>query len=190
MRTVGRTAVERALIDYGHAEPDRNVPFPTTREMTMLKLDADAARRWLDGDIGERRAVLDGLADDELDLERAAAAFSAPQQPDVLEWFASPLDLCRVLVGLWARAEDPALAPVADILTANPGHPDEAGRWARIAFKGGSEPGLVRPRGWSRRATALERCWRHRWSIRPCRVDPVEALLLMATARDLLPAAE
>lgn len=187
MRTVGRVAVERALIDYGHAEPGRNIPFPTTREMTLLKLDAAAARRWLEGDVAARRAVLEGLAEGDLDADRAMAAFSSPRRPDVLEWFASPRDLCRVLVALWAGAEDPKLAPVADILTANPGQPDVAGRWARIAFKGGSEPGLVAAAwlvetGGSRAVLAAS-------VLDPAApIDPVEALLLMAAARDLLPA--
>ena len=36
---VGREAVEAAMVEMGHAAPERNQPFLTTREMFLMKLD-------------------------------------------------------------------------------------------------------------------------------------------------------
>ena len=73
----------------------------------------------------------------------AASGFTKPIMVDKLEWFASPEDLCRVMVDLHTRAQTPALAPIASILSLNPGFPDENHQYAYIAFKGGSEPGVL-----------------------------------------------
>jgi hypothetical protein len=61
----------------------------------------------------------------------------------LIEWFASPEDLCKLMVALKARADAPTTAPVGAILSINPGLPDEAGAYKYIAFKGGSEPGVM-----------------------------------------------
>jgi hypothetical protein len=72
----------------------------------------------------------DGLAQDQ------------PRNLDI-EWFASPLDLCRTLVHLDDLASRPGLEPVADILSMNPGAMLDTGEWTDIRHKGGSEPGVT-----------------------------------------------
>lgn len=184
---VGRAQVEAAQAALGHHDPSLNVPFLTTRELFALKVaDADTQARWLGGDRTERLAVLQELADVSLDEIPVAAFLGDPVRPDELEWFASPTDLCRALAHLLDLAEDPGLAPVATALTANPGVPDDDERWTRVAFKGGSEPGLVTL------AWLVEDADGGRWAVTGSVVDPevafapTEAILLMGAGRDLL----
>lgn len=135
---VGRDDVEAALTDHGHADPGVTVPLLTTRELTILKFaDDDLAERYVAATIDERRAILDDeVAAAELPpLEAITPAGVATA--DTIEWFASPLDLCRAFARL--AQSDAAL----DILAVNPGVPAEAGRWAYIGFKGGSSPGVL-----------------------------------------------
>jgi hypothetical protein len=143
MRTVGREAVEDAQATYGHSRPELNVPLPTTRELFLLKADEARQQRWVAGDADERRAVLAELSDVPVDALPPYFAGGVPVAVETVEWFASPLDLCRALATLVERGAEPGLEPVLDALTANPGLPDPDGRWARIAFKGGSEPGVL-----------------------------------------------
>lgn len=163
--------------------PELNQPFPTTRELFALKTaDADTREAWIDGDVQQRRALLDAAADTDID-DIAVSAFTEPIEPDTIEWFASPIDLCRALATLWERAQAPGLEPIAEILTANPGVPSDD-RWATVAFKGGSEPGVV--------ATAwlMVDTDGRRYALTGAVVDPrrafdqTEAVLLLAAARD------
>ena len=60
---------------------------------------------------------------------------------DTIEWFASPTELCALLADLRAIWRQPGQQPVRDALTINPGL--NMGEWSTIAFKGGSEPGVL-----------------------------------------------
>jgi NADPH-dependent 2,4-dienoyl-CoA reductase/sulfur reductase-like enzyme len=53
---------------------------------------------------------------------------------DAVEWFASPDDLCKLMVALKARIDAPATAPVGEILSKNPGLPDETGAFKEGVF--------------------------------------------------------
>lgn len=81
------------------------------------------------------------------------------------------------------RALEPGLEPVAEILSLNPGVPSE--EWDYIAFKGGSEPGLVT-------ASWLVRGGQNTFVLaaavldRTQPIEELEAVLVMAAARDLL----
>ena len=143
---LGRPAVEAAMIASGSQSAARNQPFLTTREMFTFKLLLDPKEQaaWLALDPEGRRQELSRW--DALDLApalTAAASWTSPRQIDQVEWFASPNDLCGLALELRAHAEVPATAPVADILSINPGIPDPAGEWRAIEFKGGSEPGVM-----------------------------------------------
>jgi hypothetical protein len=141
---VGRDAVEQAQRGYGHTAPELNEPFLSTRELFILKLDGmtepgvlgPPGQAYLAADTAGRRAILEELSDVSVDTLNVAG-WTRPIAIDGLEWFASPLDLCRALVLL---QEDPE---AARILAINPGIPDAAGRWSYIGFKGGSEPGVL-----------------------------------------------
>ena len=135
---VGRPAVETALRAYGHAAPESTLPMLTTREIFILKLSGEAlVERYAAASVEERRSILAG--------EVAAAPLPAigdvtdiqPVEIETVEWFASPLDVCRG----WPACRR---APEAlEILAVNPGVPGPAGQWTYVGFKGGSEPGVL-----------------------------------------------
>ncbi len=60
-----------------------------------------------------------------------------------VEWFASCHDLCRAMMRLRELEQRPGLAPVGEILRANPGLPYDKSVWKSVGFKGGSEPGVM-----------------------------------------------
>ncbi len=143
---VGRTAVEDAVKASGNATPAREVPFLSTRDLFSLKLlvSPDELHAYVAADVAHKRKLLESF--EQRDLSTAPAdphGWSKPRMIDSLEWFASPEDLCKLMVALKTRADAPATAPVGAILTMNPGIPDETGSYKYIAFKGGSEPGVL-----------------------------------------------
>ncbi len=135
---VGREAVEAAVADYGHSQPELNRPFMTTKEFTILKFGVDDETRaeYIAADEDGRRALLSELTT-ELPPVADIVAVTDPVDVETLEWFASPADVCRVLTML---AVDSA---AAEILSDNPGWPDEDDLFSFIGFKGGSEPGVL-----------------------------------------------
>lgn len=187
IEAVGRQAIEAAQASWGHATPQLNMPFPTTRELFLLKAaDETVQQAWIESDEQARRGILEDLAGAE--LPPITVFNQGPVHPDSIEWFASPEDLCRVLAGLWARGAEPGMEPVLQILTANPGLPDDQNLWDTIAFKGGSEPGLINT------AFLVEDAEGQVYSLTATVLDPdneldqAQALLLLGAARDLLPA--
>jgi hypothetical protein len=143
---VGRAAIEDAVKASGHATPSRLVPFLSTRELFALKLLASADERsaYVAADVPHKRQLLDGYGKrDPADMLARLSSFTAPTMIDSLEWYASPEDLCMVMIDLHERARSAAAAPVGPILSINPGLRDEKGQYRYIGFKGGSEPGVV-----------------------------------------------
>lgn len=120
---LGRERVE------AHAPGNR--PFLTTREAFVLKDPhrQDLLERHRAADGGRRRSILEETR--ERDLPRADIFAGGPLALDV-EWFFSARDLCDLM----ARVEDLPLMGI------NPGVADP-GIWYRVAFKGGSAPGVL-----------------------------------------------
>lgn len=179
---VGREAVEQALADYGMAEPGLNIPFMNTMELTALKLGpaSGLATQWLEAGEASRRGILEQISDI-TPADIPLAEFNRPLMPDQIEWFATPADMCRVLMRLDDLGE-----PLTQILTINPGIPDEEELFEVVAFKGGSEPGLV-SMNW-----LVERPDGRRFVVAGSVVnaeedfDQLEAILLFGAARDLV----
>ena len=125
---VGREAVE--------AKTERNRPFLTTQELFKLKdpQNSDLLARYLAGDEAAKRAVLAELADrPPPDVE----AFTDEPVALEAEWFFTPTELCALM------AEVQALP----LMSVNPGLADPAD-WGRVAFKGGSEAGVLNLTTW------------------------------------------
>jgi hypothetical protein len=141
---LGRRAVERQLVALGNLTPRLDEPFLTPRELFALKLAAPARLRlaFAAGDSARRRALLrrvDALSP----TLREARAWTTPRLIGRIEWFASAADLSRAIGRLVARSETPRLAPLKTILALNPGLVLPRAVWHYVAFKGGSEPGVV-----------------------------------------------
>ena len=139
---VGREAVEAIQGAMGHADAEVNRPFVTTRELFIIKLDPDLLARYAStANRAERAAILDDIAGRPLPELTPGDFTGDPVEPDTVEWFATPSDLCRALVYLAGRAEQPGLELVREVMTASPGVPSD--EFDEIWFKGGSEPGLI-----------------------------------------------
>jgi hypothetical protein len=139
LHLVGRDTVEAAQAAWGIEDPSRNQPFLSTKELFQIKLDPELRDRYLAADVDERRSILSELESVPLvPLEELGTDWSAPIEIETLEWFATPADICRVLARLALDAEARA------ILELEPGPlPPDPERWARVGFKGGSEPGVL-----------------------------------------------
>ncbi|WP_265521720.1 serine hydrolase [Oerskovia flava] len=142
VQTVGREAVEAAQVEMGASDPDRNTPFPTTRDLFRLGWgDADARERWAAAGTDERRDLLAALPDGELDVD--VAAITQPVWQDGVDWFATPADVCAAHVWLQETAETAHGAPLRAVLSENPGIEVDQEDWPYLAFKGGSSPGVL-----------------------------------------------
>jgi beta-lactamase class A len=145
---VGRSAAEETVKSSGNASAAKNVPFMSTRDLFALKLlgTPDELKTYALADVPHKRKLLEQFEQRDLSnapLDAEKGGWAKPRMVDAIEWFASPEDLCKLMVGLKARADAPTTAPVGEILSKNPGLPDEAGAFRYIAFKGGSEPGVM-----------------------------------------------
>jgi hypothetical protein len=139
MDRVGRDAIEAQQRVLGMASPELNHPFLTTHEMSMLKWGSSEETRasFLAGDHAHKLQVLAALPRVPATLD-ALTASAGPVAVDSLEWFASPLDLCRAHARLQTKGPE-----VRAILSENPGTRFDPSKWSYVAFKGGSEPGVL-----------------------------------------------
>jgi beta-lactamase class A len=146
MALLGRGAVEAAARSTGMADPARDVPFLTTRELFVLKLDdwPRLAGRYLAAGAAGRQALLAGTIDRVPLAALSAAPWTTPRDINSIEWFATPTDICHAYASLAALARQPKLAPLAAIMELNSGGLGlPAGQWRPAWFKGGSEPGVL-----------------------------------------------
>jgi Beta-lactamase enzyme family len=110
---LGRHAVEQQLRRFDMARPQADEPFLTTRELFQLKLGSHSALTFyqhLDRD--GRRAYLAHVID-RLSLP-TADTWVEPRAIDSMEWFASPLDICRAYSG---RTSNPRARPSMRLAT-------------------------------------------------------------------------
>lgn len=123
-----------------------NVPFLSTRELTILKLsDLDEVTDYLVSNTeGRRRLLSSEIAEASVPGAHSLARWSEPKHIDSLEWFASAADLCRAMTWLRESSGRPGLRPIREILETdarNLGADEDT--WTYLGFKGGSEPGVL-----------------------------------------------
>jgi beta-lactamase class A len=144
---LGRASVEATQSRAGHAKPALNIPFLATREFFILKLLASQADRdrYLAAEPAERRRILDEELQtiDVFEVFQQDIRWTEPMFIDQIEWFMSALDACEVMRHLREVSETAEAAPVAAILSQNPGASFDPERWIYTGFKGGSEPGVL-----------------------------------------------
>jgi len=129
------TAADALLAIAGRREVEavspRNTPFLSTREAFILK-DPDNAgllEKWRSADAAGRAALLPEI--DRKPLPDPGIFVRDPLATDV-EWFLTATELCRLIDSvreLGAMHINPGLADAKD--------------WQQVAFKGGSEPGVL-----------------------------------------------
>lgn len=138
---LGRDRILKLMKDSGHSDPGLNDPFLTTRELFVLKTwDRKALDEWRKGPSAESVVAEALLASENPSLDEVNAAFGNGPKALEIEWFASPVDLARLL-GHMRKTADPE---VFRIMAINPSATDAIkANWRYIGFKGGSEPGVL-----------------------------------------------
>jgi hypothetical protein len=142
---LGRERVEVAFATFGHGAPELNVPLLLTRELFFFKMHAAPAlvEAYLDAPDDEQRRILAAEVAPVRLNPGNWGHWVGPEWVDRLEWFASPVELCRVLATLQALAEDPGLRPLRRILGGNRGGVFGPAAWPFSGFKGGYEAGVL-----------------------------------------------
>ncbi|WP_287417904.1 serine hydrolase [Oceanithermus sp.] len=106
-----------------------NVPLLTTRAAFVLKANPELRGRWLEAGRAERRRL---VAEAESRPLPSLAELMAALPETEVEWFYSARELCELAL----RALDTPLSGI------NPGLARREA-WKQVAFKGGSEPGVL-----------------------------------------------
>ncbi|MGD9789800.1 MAG: serine hydrolase [Phycisphaerales bacterium] len=144
-------------------DPTRTLPFLSTMEMFKLKLaplpespdddpEAFLAPRYIGASEAEQAAMLAGPMDNSETTGAVTSAdpiksqimgWTTPRFVDSLEWFASARELAKTLADLHRLELDDRNEPMRRVLRKNPGLMLDKGTWKEIAYKGGSEPGVL-----------------------------------------------
>ncbi len=143
---LGRERVE-SFMETVTDHPGVNRPMLTTRDMFALKIGGAPGLldEYAEADEPARRALVEpgGRVFRTGPSLLSATMWTRPIAPQRVEWFASCHDLCRAMMRLRELEQRPGLAPVGEILRANPGLPYDRAVWKSVGFKGGSEPGVM-----------------------------------------------
>ena len=140
IRTLGRSAVEAVA---------GLMPLLTTREFFQLKADRDLYARYVRADLKQRRRILSSLAGRA--LPAGGQAFTALQEH--VEWHIPLNRLCRWM----GQLHD------LDVMHINPGVADPS-RWQRVAYKGGSEIGVINLTTWLSDSSGNSYCIATTWN--------------------------
>lgn len=163
------TATDALINIVGRAEVEkltpRNRPFLTTREAFVLKNPQN--REWLEryrANPAERAALLPQLA--RLPLPDVSVFAGGPVAVDV-EWFFSTRELCALMGRVQALP----------LMSLNPGLANPAD-WQRVAYKGGSEPGVLNLTTWLTAKDGRQYCVSATWNNPQARLDENQFFLL------------
>lgn len=136
---LGREVIAASMVRFGSSTTELNTPLLTTRELTALKVGVASGLRvqWLSGDEGTRRSILDQISEI-TPADLPVKSWMSPVDPDLLNWFATPSDLCDLAVGLLDRSDD--VPELAALLGPEGDSGDSRTRsWTHY----GTEPGLL-----------------------------------------------
>jgi beta-lactamase class A len=136
-----------------------NEPFLTTRQLFLLKTNGNQAlrARYVDGNVRQRAQVLREL--DELALPDVAKLDTDPSL-NVIEWHFSNRELCSLMRGVHDLP----------LMSVNPGiaSPD---RWKHVAYKGGSDWGVISMTTWLQSKNGKSYCVSATWNNGAAAVD-------------------
>ena len=146
---------QRALAAFARG----NKPFLTTREMFLLKSKANAAlrERFRAGTSQQKQAMLSQI--DRQALPGITDLDTSPQLSDI-EWHYSNRDLCSLMQTVHTL-------PMFDI---NPGLASPS-QWKHIAYKGGSDFGVISMTTWLQAKDGTTYCVSATWNDRTAPVD-------------------
>ena len=139
MARLGPAGVERALVTAGHHDPSSMTPFPSTYELFAIGWGKpDVREEWKTASRAHRAEMLAHTR--ALPYEPDPMLNRTPASPYGIEWYGTPMDICRVHAALQGAAHGPA-APVREILSATPGIELDRSKWSYVGAKGGNLPG-------------------------------------------------
>lgn len=143
MHFLGVDDVRRFAVRHGSPK-GRNEPFITTREFFKLKAAAEPELRdrFVAAGAKERDRLLKGVVS-RLFLPQDSSQPDHPLAIDDIEYFASASAVARLLVALASLAKQEGLAPVWNVMADNRGIEWDRSKWPSVAYKGGSEPGVL-----------------------------------------------
>ncbi|WP_235006946.1 serine hydrolase [Calothrix rhizosoleniae] len=164
---VGREAIESIT--------PRNRPFFTTRELFVLKATGNdkLLQRYRQGKEKQRRQILGEI--EKLPLPDVNQFIGTNPKALDMEWFFTAEELC----GLMKEVGD------LPLMSINPGVAD-AKDWQRVAFKGGSEPGVLNLTTWLQGKNGKQYCVVGTWNNSNAPVDEVGFSTLYGGAISLL----
>ncbi|MFE3190678.1 serine hydrolase [Nocardia sp. NPDC059240] len=141
---LGRDTVYRQLAVLGHHRPSLNAPFFTTKAIFQCKVPDDDghAQRYLTATPDERLGVIEELEKLALPDPTSSSWITQPRPRyvDEIEWFATPMDICRAYAVL-SRSEQPE---VDHVLTRDDhGLGLDGTQFPTVWSKPGSEPGVL-----------------------------------------------
>lgn len=142
LELVGRDAVEEQMREWVD-DPSANEPFLTTKEMFLLHYAPGLGDQYLATPAEERAAFLATEVDPRPLADTVPGLTLEPRYVDEIEWFGTPVDVCRSFAGLHRLADDPALAPLSGVLSKTVGDIHDRSVWPTVWYKGGSEPGVL-----------------------------------------------
>ena len=139
IETLGRTKVDTMRATIG--QTPGSLPVLSTLDAFMLKMPASDAlrKRWVAGDLADRRRVLNELEPTVAAID-ASALVGLPLHIDTVEWPATMVEIAGVLDTIRRSESKTAL----DILAVNQSlSAADSGRFDRVGYKGGSESGVI-----------------------------------------------
>jgi beta-lactamase class A len=142
---VGRENVERAMAAMGHSNPALNVPIISTRELALLKFayPTEFVDKLYALPPEERRAVLNKEVDQKSMADLPDLDQTVPLEIDRVEWFATRHDLAATMAWLQAKAGEPEMLPVTEVIALETQLKFDGEVWPYVGFKGGSELGVL-----------------------------------------------
>jgi hypothetical protein len=132
-----------------HDEPSLNQPFLSTGQFFKLKRGApdEVLQAYIKAETpAERQAILDSEAYQNAVISIPLAMRwqeDGPVAIDSVEWFASARELGRTMLELRRLEQRPGMEALAHALRINDGINLDDQTWPSVAFKGGSEPGVL-----------------------------------------------
>lgn len=145
---VGRDRVI-AFMSRVHEDPSVNTPFLTTGEFFKLKRGApeEVLNAYITSQSPEERTeVLDSkkFRSAAISIPMAIAwGEEGPIAIDSVEWFASPKELAATMLELRRLEQMDGMGPLSRALRINDGINLSDETWPSVAYKGGSEPGVI-----------------------------------------------
>lgn len=140
LQHIGREHVEEWIRQH-HPDPERTIPFLSSREVAVLKYAADDTllRAYAEGDAAARRHLVDNDLNGMSLSGVKARVWRTPREIDTVGWFASTNATCLTLAHLMAHM----LPTQLSLLDAAPSLPLDRFTWSRVIFKAGAEPGVL-----------------------------------------------